>query len=75
MSQRGAGDRWLGREPVEGVAFGPEAPVEVTAGPHAGKRGTVLLLVLLRPEPKYVVELEAGEGRVRVPQSALRGAE
>ena len=74
MQLRGVGDRWMAGEPVEGVAFAPGAAVDVVAGAHAGASGRVLLLVVLRPEPRYVVHLAATGIDVRLAQSALAPA-
>jgi hypothetical protein len=68
---RGVGDRWMAGERVDGVTFGPRAPVEITGGAHAGTRAVVALLADVREEPVYLVELDAG-GVARVRQSWLR---
>ena len=71
MELRGVGDRWMAGEQVDGVAFGPRAPVEITGGTHTATRAVVLLLSDVREEPVYLVELAAG-GVARVRQSWLR---
>jgi hypothetical protein len=68
---RGVGDRWLAGQEVPGVRFAHHDPVEITAGPHDGARGTIALLIGLVPEPSYLVALGA-RGDVRVRQSLLR---
>lgn len=75
MSLRGTGDRWLAGETVPGVTFGHNETVEITDGEHAGQAGTVILLMALRPEPRYLVQLREGRRDVRVRQSALRRVE
>lgn len=70
MNHRGAGDRWLNGEAVEGVQFGPKAPVEILGGSRDGQRGRIVLLTALEPEPTYLVMLEIGS-EIRVRQSAL----
>ena len=75
MNIRGLGDRWLAGEPVPGVAFAHNASVEILAGAHATKRGAILMLVSITPEPSYVVALGSGRGDVRVRQSDLRSIE
>ena len=75
MSLRGIGDRWLGGDSVPGVTFGHNDTVEITTGEHAGASGVILLLMAMRPEPKYLVQLRDGGGDVRVLQSALRRTE
>ena len=71
MSLRGIGDRWLAGEAVPGVTFRHNDAVEITSGEHAGSAGVILLLMGLRPEPRYLVELRRERRDVRVPQSAL----
>ena len=46
-------------EQVDGVAFAHGASVEIVAGAHAGARGRVLLLLAVRPEPRYLVHVAA----------------
>lgn len=75
MSLRGIGDRWLAGEPVSGVTFHHNDAVEITTGEHAGSAGVILLLMGLRPEPRYLVELRRERRDVRVPQSSLRRRE
>ena len=70
MNHRGAGDRWLNGETVEGVRFGPKDPVEILGGSRDGQRGKILLLIALEPEPTYLVLLEIGT-EIRVRQSSL----
>ena len=72
MDRRGIGDRWLAGEPIAGVAFHHHQRVEVASGPRAGERGIIRLLVAMRPEPAYFVELDDAGGDLRVRQSALR---
>lgn len=70
---RGAGDRWLAGEPLDGVRFALHDPVEIVGGPLDGLRGTIALLMALTPEPSYLVALR-DRADVRVRQSALRRA-
>lgn len=70
---RGAGDRWLAGESLPDVEFGVHDRVEVVAGSGAGRRGRILLLVALAPEPSYLVQLAAGR-QARMRQSALAAA-
>lgn len=72
MELRGVGDRWLAGESVPGVDFAMFDAVSITGGPHAGEGGSIKLLVAVRPEPSYLVELGSGGGDVRVRQSELR---
>lgn len=68
---RGVGDRWLAGEAIDGVRHGPGARVAFAAGPRAGERATVELLVVVAPEPAYQVRTADG-AVVRVRQSSLR---
>ena len=72
MNVRGAGDRWLAGDLVDGVRFAHHQSVSVVAGVHRGEFGMVLLLVTLTPEPRFLVRLASGAGDVRVAQSMLR---
>ena len=74
MRQRGAGDRWLAGEPVDGVAFAHHAHVVIARGARAGRRGRVALLLAMRPEPRYLVSLDGGTEDVRVAQSEIEPA-
>lgn len=74
MTAPGAGDRWLAGELPEGVQFAPGASVRVVAGAHEGESATVVLLVGLRPEPRYLVRITATGESVRVAQPALEAA-
>ena len=75
----GVGDRWLAGESIPGVTYAQDDEVEIVAGNHAGRRGRVLLLVALPPEPVYLVALQVGDDMttgteiaVRTPQASLR---
>jgi hypothetical protein len=59
----------------EGASFAQNDAVEVVAGPHAGERGAVVLLLMLQPEPLYLVKLASTGRDVRVRQSRLRRVE
>jgi hypothetical protein len=73
IASAGLGDRWLRGDPLDGVAFGPQAAVQVIAGPHQGRRGVVRLLLGIAPQPVYVVTLETG-ARCKIAQDALQPA-
>lgn len=70
-AQRGAGDRWLAGEPVEGVRFGHHEVVVVRAGRWNGQVGRVELLLTLGDDPLYLVRLSGEGAGARVRQSAL----
>jgi hypothetical protein len=75
----GAGDRWMAGESLPGVTFAQHDEVEIVEGRYAGRRGRVLLLVELPPQPTFLVALQSSvdlttgtEVAVRVRQSALK---
>lgn len=72
METRGLGDRWLAGEAIPDVMFALNDAVSITGGPHTGEGGSILLLMGIRPQPTYLVELGNGRGEVRVRQSELR---
>lgn len=74
MSVKGAGDRWLAGENVDGVTFARHDVVRFTSGSRAGATGVIELLVALAPEPQYLIVMHDG-GNVRAPQSVLEPCE
>ena len=63
---------WHAGQSVPGVAYQLNDVVEITEEwYHAGARGAAIGLVVIDPEPKYLVELRSEEV-VEVPQRALR---
>lgn len=75
METRGLGDRWLRGEAIEGVFFARHDAVSIIDGPNSGDSGSIVLLMGVRPQPTYLVELGSGRGSVRVRQSELRAPE
>jgi hypothetical protein len=75
LETRGLGDRWLAGDTIDGVLFARHAAVSVSEGPHRGESGTIMLLMGIRPQPTYLVELGSGRGSVRLRQSELRAAD
>lgn len=65
--------RWRNGDLPAGVTFGRKQPVHVYAWPSTGDRGTVISLLALEPEPRYLVEFTSGE-QARIWQSRLRDA-
>ena len=68
------GQRFLNHEPIPGVTFEHNDYVLVTAGENSGRRGSLVTVVEMDPEPVYLVEIEWG-GDVRIPQSQLKHAD
>ena len=58
--EREAFDGWFEGVLPPGVRFLAEQGVVVTAGPHAGKQGSVLSLVSMGADPSYIVEFADG---------------
>ena len=75
METRGLGDRWLAGEAIDGVLFARHDPVAIVDGPNSGESGSIVLLMGIRPQPTYLVELGSGRGSVRARQSELSAAE
>lgn len=75
MNQRGAGDRWLSGEPIDGVVFPLHAVVDIVGGRYDGDRGVVILLMALGDDPLYLVRVHSSADEVRVRQSLLHRAE
>ena len=51
---------WLGGEKIEGVKFIHNSYVEVVAGEHKGATGSVVSLVRLGSDARYIIEKESG---------------
>ena len=74
VETRGLGDRWLAGDAIEGVLFARNDTVRISDGPNSGQSGTIVLLMGIRPQPTYIVELDSGRGTVRARQAELRPA-
>jgi hypothetical protein len=76
MSRQGiSDDDWYAGRTVPGGRFRHNESVHVIAGEHAGKRGALISVESLKPEPVYLVELGSGEGDLLLPDSSLAPAE
>ncbi len=51
---------WLGGEKIEGAKFIHNSYVEVIVGEHKGARGSLVSLVRLGADARYIVERESG---------------
>ena len=71
VTVRGLGDRWLGGEAIDGVAFAQHEPVVVRAGRLAGRVGRVLLLASGPPDPHYLVAVDDEPRPLRLRESEL----
>jgi hypothetical protein len=63
--------RWFEHQPIQGAAFHLNDSIEFVAGPHVGATGSVIDLLSLAPEPRYLVELASGED-LRADERELR---
>src|SRR2546426_6208286 len=54
-------ESWMAGDLPAGVNFGQNAPVKIRFGPRQGAKGTVISLVGLEPEPRFLIELASGE--------------
>jgi hypothetical protein len=75
LETRGLGDRLLAGEAIDGVLFAHHDTVSIVEGPHSGGIGSIVLLMGIRPQPTYLVEMGSGRGNVRVRQSELRATD
>ena len=64
--------RWTTRDPIGGVAFARDEGVRVVAGTYTGAAGTVVGLLEVEPEARYLVRLAEGID-VRLRQGELVG--
>jgi hypothetical protein len=53
-------DSWMAGESIPGVRFKLNDCVRIVAGRHAGAYGSVITLLNVAPEPRYLVELSSG---------------
>lgn len=54
------GQAFLDRAEIPGVKFGHNDYVRVVTGPHSGATGSLVTVLSLQPEPRFVLELESG---------------
>lgn len=60
MDTASLGQAFLDRTPISGVKFWHNDYVRVVTGPHAGSAGSLVTVLSLQPEPRFVLELESG---------------
>ncbi|WP_143751320.1 hypothetical protein [Collimonas sp. PA-H2] len=70
MQREKLAEAFLSRTPIAGVMFEHNDYVKVVSGAHSEKFGSLVSLLELTPEPRFVVELESGFD-VEVLQSEL----
>lgn len=54
------GQAFLDRAPISGVKFWHNDYVRVVAGTHAGATGSLVTVLSIQPEPRFVLELDSG---------------
>ena len=64
-------DLWFSFKPIPGVKFLLNDSVEIIKGKNEGQKGSVISLIEINPEPRYLVELGTGED-VYVLESQLK---
>lgn len=65
---------FLDRSEISGVAYRHNDYVHVVAGPHSGSAGSLVTILTLVPEPRFVLELEWGFD-VEVLQSEIQSVD
>jgi hypothetical protein len=61
---------FLAHKPIPGIAFEHNESVSITSGEHEGKRGSLVSVEELGPDPLYTLELQSGFD-VQVRQSQI----
>ena len=64
------GQAFLNREPIPGVNHSHNDYVRVVAGPHAGDAGSLVTVISVEPEPRFILEAESGHD-IEVAQSEI----
>jgi transcription antitermination factor NusG len=60
MRTRDIVQSFLNHTPISGVLFKHNDYIRVVDGPYAGQAGSLVTVIGLDPEPRFVVELESG---------------
>lgn len=74
MHNKDIGQAFLDRVSIPEVSFWHNDYVHVVSGPHAGSSGSLVTVLSLQPEPRFVLELESGFD-VEVYQSEIKRAD
>jgi hypothetical protein len=61
---------FLDHTPIPGVTFEHNDYVQIVRGEHAGQRGSLVTVLTLSPEPRFILELETGHD-IEVLQSEI----
>jgi hypothetical protein len=54
------GQSFLDGTAIPGVAYSHNDFVRIVAGPHAGSAGSLVTVLAIAPEPRFVLELDSG---------------
>jgi len=68
------GQAFLNRDAIPSVLFFHNDFVRVVAGPHKGGAGSLVTILEVDPEPRFILELESGYD-VEVAQSEIENAD
>ena len=72
MTKSDIGQAFLNGDAIDGVSFSHNDYVKILSGIHEGDFGSLVTVVSLAPEPRYIVELESGrDGEVLQSEIAL----
>jgi ribosomal protein S4E len=55
------GNAFLALERIQGITFEHNDYVRIIDGSYVGHKGTLVNISAMEPEPRYIVESEAGE--------------
>lgn len=74
MKSQDIAQAFLDHTSIPGVMFEHNDYVHIVGGPNSGKSGSLVTVVALEPEPKFILELESGFD-VEVMQSHIKHAD
>lgn len=60
MTASNIAQKFLNREPISGVRFEHNDCMRIIAGVNKGKFGSLVTVLEIAPEPKFVLELDSG---------------
>jgi hypothetical protein len=70
MPSRDLGQAFLNGDSIAGVVYAHNDCVRVVSGPHTGDSGSLVTVLSVDPEPKYILEAESGRD-IEVLQSQI----
>ena len=60
MASIDLGQDFLDHAHIDGVQFEHNDHVRIIDGPHAGQSGSLVTVLTIDPQPRYILELETG---------------